>query len=68
MRDTRIETAGNSLPEPLKEKFLVYWQQWLDNGLSLAGSSDNVCRTLPKVWSCSDFVARFCLRYPEKYF
>ncbi len=67
MCEPLIETVGAKLPAPLRDKFLLHWQQWLENGRSLSGSSDNVCRTLPEVWSCSDFVTQFCLRNPETF-
>ena len=65
MCEPLIETAGRKLPVPFREKFLLHWEQWQENGISLAGSSDAVCRSLPLVWSCSEFVSQFCLRNPE---
>lgn len=65
MSENQIDTASRKLPEPLRDKFKFHWQRWLDNDTSLAGCSDNVCKSLPRVWSCSDFVTQFCLRNPE---
>ncbi len=67
MSENQINTVSQKLPEPLKDKFLSSWQQWLDSGTSLAGCSDDVYQTLPLVWSCSDFVSQFCLRNPETF-
>jgi len=51
------------LPEALRERVASHWQTWRDNGgRALEGGA--LARTLPRVWACSEFVAKTCALHP----
>ena len=71
-----INKCGLSLPEaalvelPLELRGHVegLWQDFCDSNAEIAGVLVNeagLTSSLCKVWACSEFVARACVRYPE---
>lgn len=63
----------NELPDALSGQCQLFWQSFLENidteyfSESLKSDSDNLklFKSLPKVWACSEVVARWCIRHPQ---
>ena len=62
-----INDAASMLPEPLREEFDVRWQHFLQSAPHLPAGFDDIYASLPRVWSGSEFVARFCQREPNEF-
>ncbi|MBN4080378.1 hypothetical protein JYT31_01825, partial [Beggiatoa alba] len=66
--DTWSGELPGKLPEKLLQQCKVQWQNFLENTDEnfFSGSWDeNLINSLPKVWICSEVVARWCIHYPE---
>ncbi|MDH3673646.1 MAG: bifunctional glutamine synthetase adenylyltransferase/deadenyltransferase, partial [Gammaproteobacteria bacterium] len=59
--------ALEDIPEPLRQAVESHWQRFCAaTDYSWRGSNARNClRTLPRVWACSEFVARSCNQYPQ---
>ena len=55
------------VPECLHEQVLLYWQDWLStcDKKNLNHTIDYDIGRVGRIWACSDFVARSCIRYPD---
>ena len=60
-----INDTIKNLPGSLQPSVEMQWQSLIDSGVDISSLSDDVLETLPKVWACSDFVMRACVRFPE---
>ena len=57
-----------ALPESLRAPVKDYWDGFLANPAGFPWDSEagrDCLRVLPKVWACSEFVARTCLAHPQ---
>ncbi|HSH40629.1 MAG TPA: bifunctional [glutamate--ammonia ligase]-adenylyl-L-tyrosine phosphorylase/[glutamate--ammonia-ligase] adenylyltransferase, partial [Arenicellales bacterium] len=54
----------STLPDTLRERVAAHWQTYLDNADSPLDDGP-VLAALPRVWACSEFVARTCSLHPE---
>ena len=67
---TLIDTE---LPDALSEQCKLHWQAFIENidenywsdNFKGGGESLKLFESLPKVWACSEVVARWCIRYPQ---
>ena len=59
--------ALEDIPEPLRQSVESHWQRFCaTTDYPWSGSNARDClRTLPRVWACSEFVARSCSQYPQ---
>ena len=64
-RFTRLFSAAlDKLPAPLSINTEKLWQEFTaENNIDYF--PDKIAETLPRVWACSEFVARNCIRYPD---
>ena len=55
------------VPECLHEQVLLYWQDWLSacKEKNITPDITYDAGSVGRVWACSDFVARNCIRYPD---
>ena len=72
-----VTHIDNELPDALSEQCNLHWQAFLENiddeyfSGYFVGSSNpendsiKLFESLPKVWACSEVVARWCIRYPQ---
>lgn len=61
------QTALQSLPAALQESVTREWQSYCDAASDAAvrlAKDEALGAALAKVWACSDFVAKTCVRYP----
>lgn len=70
MNDTlqqRFDAGLNQVPEVLQASLAEHWQAFRAHAASIvaAAGSDVWLESLPRVWACSEFVARACLQYPQ---
>ena len=57
-----------ALPEPLRAPVRDHWDGFLANPAGFPWDSEagrDCLQVLPKVWACSEFVARSCLLHPQ---
>ncbi len=59
-----IEAVLDTLPGILREAARARVRQYLQQGCSLP-DRPAIAESLPKVWACSEFVARSCVRQPN---
>ena len=57
----------SQVPQPLHSIVESYWQAWsvACEESAIKFQSELPLELLGKVWACSDFVARNCIRYPQ---
>jgi len=68
-----VNIIETDLPGDLVEQCKLYWQSFRENTdadyFSACRSNNKesvrLFESLPKVWSCSEVVARWCIRYPQ---
>ena len=55
------------IPQPFRQSVESHWQRFCaTTDYPWSGSNARDClRTLPRVWACSEFVARSCSQYPQ---
>lgn len=56
------------LPEPLRTQVSGYWKQFSARQQQVrwdTRAGEDCLHVLPRVWGCSEFAARTCLRYPQ---
>ena len=61
------ETVLAQIPEALHESLQLQWNGFVlnarDKGIAM-GDNEEFLAVLARVWACSDFVAKACVRYP----
>ena len=68
-----LTLIGSELPEVLSEQCKLHWQAFIENidadylleSFKGGDESLKLFESLPKVWACSEVVARWCIRYPQ---
>lgn len=68
-----LDIIETDLPDPLVSQCKLYWQSFLENieseyfsaALNENSETQRLFESLPKVWTCSEVVARWCIRYPQ---
>jgi glutamate-ammonia-ligase adenylyltransferase len=62
-----VKSSANDLPDTLRKAFLDRWQHFLERQPSLPDGHEQVYKSLPRVWTCSEFVSQTCLRHPDRF-
>ncbi|MCB1821984.1 MAG: bifunctional [glutamate--ammonia ligase]-adenylyl-L-tyrosine phosphorylase/[glutamate--ammonia-ligase] adenylyltransferase, partial [Candidatus Competibacteraceae bacterium] len=64
---TSFDQALTRLPKPLRHEVAQYWEAFQESSRTadLALPTGAILEPLARVWACSEFVARACIREPE---
>lgn len=67
---SQAEKLLSLVPPILQDQVSLYWQDWVSacEAGGLEPSIDYDLARVGKVWACSDFIARTCIRFPEMLF
>ena len=53
------------VPQSLQQTVSHYWQDWCDGGNEAVQDPELDLAVMGRIWACSEFVARTCIRKPE---